>query len=213
MHAAAYSAQSPNVARIAASDGFVWREAFGAEGQVVPQQWLARTTARGVRPDDLQRLDLVMYEITPNGGALCCDATLVSPLTRTGHPQPCAVTLMALCCKLPSAASRRRILSTRRADRSDCLHWGRRLAASEARVLFTSSATWPAACPAPAAQTELRSNSSPSLRPEQLVGKQIKEFLLKNPRSNRLAVAFCQVCQRRGDLPLQWGDHLRPRTL
>ena len=24
------------------------------------------------------------------GGALCCDATLVSPLTRTGQPQPCA---------------------------------------------------------------------------------------------------------------------------
>ena len=23
------------------------------------------------------------------GGALCCDATLVSPLTRTGQPQPC----------------------------------------------------------------------------------------------------------------------------
>ena len=24
------------------------------------------------------------------GGALCCDATLVSPLTRTGQAQPCA---------------------------------------------------------------------------------------------------------------------------
>ena len=27
---------------------------------------------------------------TPLGGALCCDATLVSPLTRSFHPQPCA---------------------------------------------------------------------------------------------------------------------------
>ena len=26
---------------------------------------------------------------TPAGIALCCDATLVSPLTRTGQPQPC----------------------------------------------------------------------------------------------------------------------------
>ena len=53
----------------------VAREAVGAEGQVV-QQWLARTTATSA---------------TANGGALCCDATLVSPLTRTGHPHPCTV--------------------------------------------------------------------------------------------------------------------------
>ncbi|CAE6921553.1 unnamed protein product, partial [Symbiodinium sp. KB8] len=66
------------------------REA-GAEGQVVPQQWLAHTTATGVPADDRRRLDLVVYEATANGGALCCDATLVSPLTRTGHPHPCTV--------------------------------------------------------------------------------------------------------------------------
>ena len=29
-------------------------------------------------------------DATPLGGALCCDATLVSPLTRSGQPQPCA---------------------------------------------------------------------------------------------------------------------------
>ena len=29
------------------------------------------------------------FTVTADGGALCCDATLVSPLTRTGHPQPC----------------------------------------------------------------------------------------------------------------------------
>ena len=67
------------------------REAVGAEGQVVPQQWLAHTTATGVPTEDRRRLDLVVYGATANGGALCCDATLVSPLTRTGHPHPCTV--------------------------------------------------------------------------------------------------------------------------
>ena len=68
----------------------VAREAVGPHGQVVPQQWLAHTTAPNVRSDDRRRLDLVVYGATPLGGALCCDATLVSPLTRTGLPQPCA---------------------------------------------------------------------------------------------------------------------------
>ena len=66
-------------------------EAIGAEGQVVLQQWLAHTTATGVPTEDRRRLDLVVYGATANGGALCCDATLVSPLTRTGHPHPCTV--------------------------------------------------------------------------------------------------------------------------
>ena len=68
----------------------VAREAVGADGQVIPQQWLAHTTAPNVDPTDRRRLDLVIYGATPLGGALCCDATLVSPLTRTGQPQPCA---------------------------------------------------------------------------------------------------------------------------
>ena len=55
----------------------VAREAVGAEGRVVPQQWLARTTA-----------PLVVYGATQGGEALCCDATLVSPLTRAGRPVP-----------------------------------------------------------------------------------------------------------------------------
>ena len=67
----------------------VAREAVGAEGQVVPQQWLVHTTAPGVRANDRRRLDVVIYGATANGTALCCDATLVSPLTRTGQPQPC----------------------------------------------------------------------------------------------------------------------------
>ena len=57
----------------------VAREAVGPEGRVVPQQWLANTTAPGVAP-----LDLVVYGDTPN--ALCCDAKLVSALTRNGQP-------------------------------------------------------------------------------------------------------------------------------
>ena len=57
-------------------------------GQVVPQQWLVHTTAPGVHADDRRRLDVVIYGVTANGTALCCDATLVSPLTRTGQPQP-----------------------------------------------------------------------------------------------------------------------------
>ena len=57
----------------------VAREAMGPEGQVVPQQWLAHTTAPGVGAEDRRRLDLVVYGATRHGGALCCDATLVSP--------------------------------------------------------------------------------------------------------------------------------------
>ena len=64
------------------------REAVGPEGQVVPQQLLVRTTAPGVRAGDQRRLDLVVYGATSWGGALCCDATMVSPLTRDGEPHP-----------------------------------------------------------------------------------------------------------------------------
>ena len=66
----------------------VAREAVGPEGRVVPQQWLARTTAPGVQPDDRRRLDLVVYGASRLGEALCCDVTLVSPLRTDGAPQP-----------------------------------------------------------------------------------------------------------------------------
>ena len=62
----------------------VAREAVGAEEQVVPQQWLANTTAAGVNPNDRRRLDLVVHGASATGAALCCDATLVSPLHRNG---------------------------------------------------------------------------------------------------------------------------------
>ena len=68
----------------------VAREAMGSEGQVVPQQWLAHTTAPHVGTQVRRRLDLVVYGALSSGGAQCCDATLVSPLARSGHPQPCA---------------------------------------------------------------------------------------------------------------------------
>ena len=63
----------------------VAKEAVGADGQMVPQQWLVHTTAPNVDPADRRSLDLVIYGATPLGGALCCDGTLVSPLIRTGQ--------------------------------------------------------------------------------------------------------------------------------
>ena len=68
----------------------VAREALGGEGQVVPQQWLVSTTVSGVRPEDRRRLDLVVYGLSGTGLVYCCDATLVSPLTRQGVPVPLA---------------------------------------------------------------------------------------------------------------------------
>ena len=63
----------------------VCREAVGADGRVVPQQWLAATTAPGVNAEDRRRLDFVLYGATLVH-ALCADATLVSPLARDGRP-------------------------------------------------------------------------------------------------------------------------------
>ena len=37
-------------------------------------------------PEDRRRLDMVLYGVDPTGLALCCDATMVSPLSRTGEP-------------------------------------------------------------------------------------------------------------------------------
>ena len=65
----------------------VVREAIGPEGKVVPQQWLANTTAPGVAADDRRRFDFVIYGAAARGEALCCDATLVSPVRRDGSPQ------------------------------------------------------------------------------------------------------------------------------
>ena len=64
----------------------VAREAVGPGGRVVPQQWLSRTTAPGVSPDDRRRLDLVVYGATERGETRCCDATLVGPVRSDGRP-------------------------------------------------------------------------------------------------------------------------------
>ena len=65
----------------------------GPESQVVPQQWLARTSARDLDPADRRRLDLVVYGSTPLGEALCCDVTLVTARvasdTRGAAPAIC----------------------------------------------------------------------------------------------------------------------------
>ena len=63
------------------------REAIGPMGQVVPQQWLTHTTAPGVAQNGRRRLDMAICSVTTWGGALCCDATLVSSLWREGLPQ------------------------------------------------------------------------------------------------------------------------------
>ncbi|OLP78339.1 hypothetical protein AK812_SmicGene41498 [Symbiodinium microadriaticum] len=84
----AVCARSGLLARLAPIFERAWvrvaREAVTAEGRVVSQQWLARTTAPGVAPDDRRRLDLVIYGASRRGEALCCDVTLVSPLRADG---------------------------------------------------------------------------------------------------------------------------------
>ena len=62
------------------------RGAVGPEGRVVPQQWLSHASALGVAAYDQRRLDFLVYGDC--GEALCCDATLVSPLRRDSTPVP-----------------------------------------------------------------------------------------------------------------------------
>ncbi|CAL1156747.1 unnamed protein product [Cladocopium goreaui] len=86
----------------------ICREAVGPEGRVVPQQWLNRTTAPGVPPEDRRRLDLVVHGATALGVALCCDVTVVSPLTSTGRPLPRAATHDGTALQLARARKHRR---------------------------------------------------------------------------------------------------------
>ncbi len=55
------------------------REAVGPKGRVMPQVHDA---------ENHRRLDFVVYGATTNGEALCCDATLVSPLLALAAPSP-----------------------------------------------------------------------------------------------------------------------------
>ncbi|OLP92141.1 hypothetical protein AK812_SmicGene26092 [Symbiodinium microadriaticum] len=60
-------------------------------GKIVERAWV-RVAREAVGAEDVASdFDLVVYGATAHGGVLCCDATFVSPLTRTGHPQPCSV--------------------------------------------------------------------------------------------------------------------------
>ena len=62
------------------------RVAREAGARVVHKQLLRDTNAASLPPDDRRQLDLVAYGLTQNGAALCCDATVVSPLSRAGQP-------------------------------------------------------------------------------------------------------------------------------
>ncbi|CAE7256258.1 ccdc135 [Symbiodinium natans] len=68
------------IGRSAASSTSVGQRAYGQ-----PLRGAGAACARrldGRAPDDRRRLDLVIYGAAQLGGVLCCDATLVSPLTR-----------------------------------------------------------------------------------------------------------------------------------
>ena len=56
--------------------------------RVAPKQLLRDTNVPLANPSDQRQLDMVAYGITRQGIALCCDATMVSPLDRQGRPIP-----------------------------------------------------------------------------------------------------------------------------
>ena len=57
-----------------------------AGARVAPKQLLRDTNVPLANPDDQRQLDLVAYGLAPDGVALCCDATMVSPLQRDSRP-------------------------------------------------------------------------------------------------------------------------------
>ena len=64
------------------------RVARESGARVAHKQLLRDTNVPLANPQDQRQLDMVAYGITPSGIALCCDATMVSPLTRDGRPIP-----------------------------------------------------------------------------------------------------------------------------
>ena len=116
-----------------------------------PPRLLPTTIAPGVARDDRRLLDLVIYGASPVGGVLCCGATLVSRLTRTGQPQPGTACRTAPCCGLPSGASEpptqaqlRRSGASPRAGLRDRRALERSRAAARQRLGARSSPTGPA---------------------------------------------------------------------
>ena len=66
-----------------------WTRVLREAGARVAHKQLLRDTNVQVRnPEDQRQLDMVAYGVTSNGMALCCDATMVSPLRRDGRPTP-----------------------------------------------------------------------------------------------------------------------------
>ena len=61
----------------------------------------------GVPAGDRRRLDLVVYGACPQGRVLCCDATLVSPLSRNGEPHPGADARDGVCLRRARRRKRR----------------------------------------------------------------------------------------------------------
>ena len=54
---------------------------------MVHKQLLRDTNVAPLRRDDRRQLDAVVYGVTRSGLPLCCDATVVTPLTRDGLPR------------------------------------------------------------------------------------------------------------------------------
>ena len=63
-----------------------FRVAQESGARAVRKQLLRDTNAAAVPATDRRQLDLVAYGLTRRGTALCCDATVVSPLDRNGRP-------------------------------------------------------------------------------------------------------------------------------
>ena len=97
----------------------VAREAVGADGQVVPQQWLAHTTAPTVRADDRRRLDLVIYTERLR---LAGPSAATRRWSRRSRGRVCPSLaprlMMELLCGSPSAASEQLTRSCSQAARS-----------------------------------------------------------------------------------------------
>ena len=84
----------------------VAREAMGSEGQVVPQQWLAHTTAPHVGTQDRRRLDLVVHGARSTAGERSAATLRLCPRSRDRGPHSHAQRpWTAPCCAWPSAAS------------------------------------------------------------------------------------------------------------
>ena len=114
----------------------VCREAVGAEGHVVPQQWLSHTSAPGVPTSDRRRLD------SPQGLAPCCDATLASPITGASAPHPRADHTPGIALRMAESRKRAtyiRNCSAAAASASSSLLWRSEGAGTTRRRLSDSS--------------------------------------------------------------------------